>query len=135
MVSKMGKAGMMGKGSAAQQKQMAALRKNPNQMMQRINQMDPRMLQQMGGAANVQKMVQSMSGGGGGMPDMETMMQQMGGGGLGGSMPPGMMPGMGGSQGAGMPDMATLQQMMASMGGGWYGRTTPTAPVDEIGAR
>lgn len=43
----MGKSGMMGGKGNAQQKQLAAqMRKNPNQVMNRLNQMDPRMLQQ-----------------------------------------------------------------------------------------
>lgn len=122
MVSRMGKSGMMGKGGAAQQKQIAAqMRKNPNQMMQRLNQMDPALLQQMGGKESVMKMMQSMSGSGG-APDMESMMQSMGG--MGGSMPPGMggsmPPGMGGSMPPGMGgmDMNSISQMMASMGMG-----------------
>lgn len=50
MVSKMGKSGMMGKNATRQQQQMAAqMRKNPNLINQRLNQMDPRMLQQLGG--------------------------------------------------------------------------------------
>lgn len=62
VVSKMGKSGMMGGagsgGMAHQQKQLAAqMRKNPNQVMQRLNQMDPKLLQQMGGAENMMTMV------------------------------------------------------------------------------
>lgn len=112
---------MMGGNTAAQQKQLAAqMRKNPNQVMQRINQMDPRMLQQMGGKEAVMQMMQSMgSGGGGGMPDMSAMMQQMSGM---GSMPPGMgsMP----PGAAGLPpgmDMNSISQMMQSMGMGGMG--------------
>ena len=53
MVSKMGK-NMPNK---LKQQQMAAqLRKNPNLIQQRINQMDPRTLQQMGGRENVMQM-------------------------------------------------------------------------------
>lgn len=117
VVSKMGKSGMMGKGGAAQQKQIAAqMRKNPNQMMQKLNQMDPRMIEQMGGRDNLMNMVQQMAkGGGGGMPSgggmdmnvMAQMMQGMGGGG-GGAMPPG----------GGMPNMDQMSKMMQQMGMG-----------------
>lgn len=49
MVSKMGKSGMIGKNAQAKQQQIVAqMRKNPNLIHQRLNQMDPRMLQQMG---------------------------------------------------------------------------------------
>jgi signal recognition particle subunit SRP54 len=64
VVSKMGKS--MGAANAAagdsagsklKQQQLAAqMRKNPNLIQQRINQMDPRMLQQMGGRENVMAM-------------------------------------------------------------------------------
>ena len=113
MVGKMGKAGIMGKAGKAQQQQMAAMMKrNPNQIQQRLNQMDPRMLQSLGGRDNVMAMMQQMARGGppggpGGMPNMEAMqamMQQMGGGmpGMGGDMP-----GMGG----GMNLAAMMEQM------------------------
>ena len=126
MVSKMGKSGVLGKGAQARQQQMAAqLRKNPNLIQQRLNQMDPRMLQQMGGRENVAAMMQQYAkgggGGAGGMPDMSSLMGGGGGmPGMGGMMPPGMgggggMPGMGG--GGGMPDMETMMKMMQSMGG------------------
>jgi signal recognition particle subunit SRP54 len=141
VVHKMGKSGMMKGGPADQKKIAAQMRKNPNQVMQRINQMDPRLLQQMGGSANVMQMMQSMAkGGGGGMPDMEAMMQNMGGGmeammqsmgggmggGMGGSMPPrmGMPPGGPPGGAAGIPpsmagmDMNALAQMMQQMGMG-----------------
>lgn len=127
MVSKMGKSGMMGGKGNAQQKQLAAqMRKNPNQVMQRINQMDPRMLQQMGGKEAVMQMMQSMGNGGGGMPDMSAMMNSMGGGGSGGmpdmaSMMQSMGAGGGMPPGGGLPpgmDMNSISQMMASMGMG-----------------
>jgi signal recognition particle subunit SRP54 len=77
MVSKMGKSGMIGKGAQAKQQQMAAqMRKNPQLIQQRLNQMDPRVLQQMGGREAVQNMMQQMAkgggagGGAGGMPGM-----------------------------------------------------------------
>lgn len=113
MVQKMGKSGLLGKGAQDKQKQMMQqMRKNPNQMMQRLNQMDPAMLQQMGGRENVMQMMQQMSrggGGGGGMEDMMAAMQQSGGG-----MPPGMGSMMGGSGGM---DMNAISQMMQQMGG------------------
>jgi signal recognition particle subunit SRP54 len=137
MVSKMGKSGLMGKDAQQKQQQMAAqMRKNPNMIQQRLNQMDPRLLQQMGGRDAVAAMMQQMAkggagapgaggmpgmGGAGGMPDMSALMGALGGG--GGGMPPGMMPNMGGGGGGGMPpgmggmDMETIMKMAQSMGG------------------
>lgn len=116
MISKMGKSGLIGKGAQAKQAQMAAqLRKNPQLIQQRLNQMDPRMLQQMGGREKVQAMMQQMaktgaapSAGAGGM---EAMMQGMGGiPGMGGM--PGMgMPGIGGGGMPPMPNMGAGGQM------------------------
>jgi Signal peptide binding domain len=107
MVGKMGKSGLIGKNALAKQQQMAAqMRKNPNLINQRINQMDPRVLQQMGGREHVMQMMQQMAknpnGGGAGSP----------------MMPPGMMPGMGGGLGGGMPNMEAMQAMMQNMGMG-----------------
>ena len=116
MVSKMGKAGMMGKGGQAKQRQMMEqMRKNPQAMMKQL-QNNPQAMQ----------MMQSMmggAGGAGGMPDMATMMQMMGGGGAGGlgSMMGSMGGGMPGMGGGGMPDMNAMAQMMGSMGGGGGG--------------
>jgi signal recognition particle subunit SRP54 len=129
MVSKMGKSGLMGKGAQARQQQMAAqMRKNPQLIQQRLNQMDPRLLQQMGGREAVQNMMQQMAkggGAGGGAPDMAALMG--GGGGMPGMGMPGMggMPGGsgGGGGGGGMPpgmggmDMETIMKMAQSMGG------------------
>jgi len=125
MVSKMGKSGMVGKQAQAQQQAMAAqMRRNPNFINQRLNQMDPNMLEKMGGREQVKMQMEAMAKGGGtggmpgmggGMPGMQQMMQSMGGGGMPGmgGMPPG---GMGGGQmSGGMPGM---QQMMQAMGGG-----------------
>jgi signal recognition particle subunit SRP54 len=62
MVSKMGKSmgaagGNASAGSKLKQQQLAAqMRKNPLLIQQRINQMDPRILQQMGGRENVMAM-------------------------------------------------------------------------------
>jgi signal recognition particle subunit SRP54 len=114
MVSKMGKSGLVGKQAQARQQAMAAqMRKNPNLINQRLNQMDPRVLQQMGGREAVQQMMQQIAKGGGGpggggMPDMSALM-----GGAGG------MPGMGGMPGFGMP----------GMGGGGSGGSIPQMPA------
>merc|ERR1712187_790595 len=90
MVGKMGKSGLFGKGG-----DMTQLGRNPAQVMQKMqSSMDPRMLQQMGGAQNMMKMMKEfgkMEGGMGGM------------GGLGG-MDPAMM--------------QNMQKMMGGAGGG-----------------
>merc|ERR1712056_77907 len=53
MVGKMGKSGLFGKGG-----DMTQLGRNPAQVMQKMQSaMDPRMLQQMGGAQNMMKMM------------------------------------------------------------------------------
>mmetsp|Transcript_75691 Transcript_75691/g.169744 ORF Transcript_75691/g.169744 Transcript_75691/m.169744 type:complete len:519 (-) Transcript_75691:15-1571(-) len=66
MVGKMGKSGLFGKGG-----DMTQLQRNPGQVMQKMQSaMDPRMLQQMGGAQNMMKMMKEfgkMEGGMGGM--------------------------------------------------------------------
>jgi signal recognition particle subunit SRP54 len=84
MVSKMGKSGLVGKQAQARQQAMAAqMRKNPNLINQRLNQMDPRLIQQMGGREAVQQMMQNMAKGGGaapgGMPNMDALMGGAGG--------------------------------------------------------
>jgi signal recognition particle subunit SRP54 len=62
MVNKMGKSGMMGKQAQAQQQQMVAqMRKNPNFINQRLNQMDPKMLAQMGGREQVKQQMEAMA--------------------------------------------------------------------------
>ncbi|KAJ1463076.1 SRP54-type protein [Pelagophyceae sp. CCMP2097] len=59
VISKMGKSGLIKGGEANMAKQMA---RNPNNVMQQLHKaMDPRMLQQMGGAANVMNMMKEMS--------------------------------------------------------------------------
>jgi signal recognition particle subunit SRP54 len=144
MVSKMGKSGLVGKQAQARQQAIAAqMRKNPNLINQRLNQMDPRLLQQMGGREAVQQMMQQMakggpgsgSAGGGMMPDMSSLMGGAGGaGGIPGFGFPGMgMPPPGGGGGGGgipqMPsgmDMETLMKMAQSMGMGQGG--FPGAP-------
>merc|ERR1712187_146849 len=53
MVGKMGKSGLFGKGG-----DLTQLTRNPGQVMQKMQSaMDPRMLQQMGGAQNMMKMM------------------------------------------------------------------------------
>jgi len=70
VVSKMGKSGLMKGGDANMAKQM---QRNPNNVMQQLHKaMDPRMLQQMGGAQNLMNMMKEMNrlegeGGGGGL--------------------------------------------------------------------
>merc|ERR1719382_1576383 len=63
MVGKMGKSGLFGKGG-----DMTQLARNPGQVMQKMQgAMDPRMLQQMGGAQGMMKMMKEfgkMEGGG-----------------------------------------------------------------------
>merc|ERR1719208_380830 len=85
MVGKMGKSGLFGKGG-----DLTQLSRNPAQVMQKMQSaMDPRMLQQMGGAQNMMKMMKDFGN-----------MQGMGG----------MMEGLGGI------DPAKLQQMQKMMG-------------------
>ena len=119
MVGQMSKSGMMGKAGQARQQQMAAqMRKNPNLISQRINQMDPRMLQQLGGRENVMAMMQQMAkgGGSGGVPpNMDAMQAMMGG------APPGMPPNMGSGGmpgGLGGMDMDSIMKMANAMGMG-----------------
>merc|ERR1719199_885116 len=71
MVGKMGKSGLFGKGG-----DMTQLQRNPGQVMQKMqNSMDPRMLQQMGGAGNMMNMMKEF----GKMENMGGMMDGMGG--------------------------------------------------------
>jgi signal recognition particle subunit SRP54 len=72
VVKKMGKTNLLKNESAANQ----MLNRNPNQVMAQLSKaMDPRMLQQMGGAENMMKMFKSMNN----MDDMKAMMSGMGG--------------------------------------------------------
>lgn len=119
MVSRMGKSGMLGKQQQAKQKEfIEQMRRNPHLINQRLNQMDPKVVQQMGGREHVAQMMQQMAKGGGGM-DMDALMS--------GGMPPGMgagMPGMGAAGMPGMPpgmDMDSLMKMAESMGLGFDG--------------
>ena len=137
MVSKMVKSGLVGKQAQARQQAVASqMRKNPNLINQRLNQMDPRLLQQMGGREAVQQMMQQVAKGGGpggGMLDMSALMG--GAGGMPGMGMPemGMPPLPGGGRGgmsqmpAGM-DMEALMKMSQRMGmgqGGFPGARRP----------
>jgi len=87
MVGKMGKSGLFGKGG-----DLTQLTRNPGQVMQKMQgALDPRMLQQMGGAQNMMKMMKEFG-----------KMESMGG----------MMEGLGGI------DPSQLQNMQKMMGGG-----------------
>jgi len=128
MVGQMSKSGMMGKAGQAKQAQFAQqIRKNPNLINQRLNQMDPRVLQQLGGREQVASMMQQMAKSGGaappgGAPNMEAMQAMMGG--MGGGFPmPGMMPGAGmpGAGAGGVPDMEAMMKMASAMGMGGGG--------------
>merc|ERR1712139_464690 len=71
MVGKMGKSGLFGKGG-----DMSQLMRNPGQVMQKMQSaMDPRMLQQMGGAQNMMKMMKEF----GKMENMGGLMDGLGG--------------------------------------------------------
>lgn len=71
MVGKMGKSGLFGKGG-----DLTQLQRNPGQVMQKMQSaMDPRMLQQMGGAQNMMKMMKEF----GKMENMGGMMEGLGG--------------------------------------------------------
>lgn len=75
VVKKMGKSGLMKGGEGQMQKNMS---RNPAGVMQQLSKaMDPRMLQQMGGAGNVMNMMKEMSNMD--MGDMQKMMGKMGG--------------------------------------------------------
>merc|ERR1712066_770168 len=71
MVGKMGKSGLFGKGG-----DLTQLQRNPGQVMQKMQSaMDPRMLQQMGGAQNMMKMMKEF----GKMENMGSMLEGLGG--------------------------------------------------------
>merc|ERR1712217_583127 len=71
MVGEMGKSGLFGKGG-----DLTQLQRNPGQVMQKMQSaMDPRMLQQMGGAQNMMKMMKEF----GKMENMGSMMEGLGG--------------------------------------------------------
>merc|ERR1712137_915720 len=90
MVGKMGKSGLFGKGGDITQ-----LGRNPGQVMQKMQSaMDPRMLQQMGGAQNMMKMMKELG-------KMEE------GGGMGG-----MMEGLGGLDPS---QLGNMQKMMGKL--------------------
>ena len=71
------------------------MQRNPNQVMNKIQQMmTPQMMQQLGGAGNIMNMMKEMTNN----PQMEEMMKSMGGmGGLGGAL--GGLGGMAGAMG------------------------------------
>merc|ERR1719401_1073962 len=88
MVGKMGKSGLFGKGG-----DLTQLQRNPDQVMKKMQgAMDPRMLQQMGGAGNMMKMMKEFG-----------KMENMGG----------MMDGLGGMDPS---QLANMQKMMGGMG-------------------
>merc|ERR1711972_1220739 len=90
MVGKMGKSGLFGKGG-----DMTQLGRNPAQVMQKMQSaMDPRMLQQMGGAQNMMKMMKEF----GKMENMGGMMDGLGG--MGPAQLENMQKMMGGAAGA-----------------------------------
>jgi hypothetical protein len=67
------------------QRQMAAqMRRNPNLINQRLNQLDPRLIEQMGGRENVMKIMQEVAKGGNASPEAQqaAMQAMMAGGGL-----------------------------------------------------
>jgi signal recognition particle subunit SRP54 len=133
MFQKMNKSGMLNtaanKQQLAKKQQMIAqqIRKNPALIQQFINQMDPAMVQQMGGRDAVIQTMQQMAKNngqapaGGGMSDMAALMNNMG---LGGGAPP---PPAGGNM-----DMASMMKMAQQMrlGGGGRGRPTDDAMPD-----
>ena len=112
--SKMGKSGMM---NSAMQKQMAdKMKRNPNEVMKRINQMDPKLLQQLGGSANVMNMLKNSGDGGVGPSGMGAF----GSGGfgalqsMGGMAPPPAMPQL--PPGMEGMDMNQIMKMMQQAG-------------------
>jgi signal recognition particle subunit SRP54 len=111
-VSKMSKSGLLKGGDAKLQQAMS---RNPQAVLAQLQKsMDPRMLQQLGGAGNMMNMLKQMgpggpgagAPGGGGLADM-----------LGGLMGGGGGPAAGGAGGGGgAPNAAAMRQMMKSMG-------------------
>merc|ERR1719428_1071234 len=92
MVGKMGKSGLFGKGG-----DLTQLQRNPGQVMQKMQSaMDPRMLQQMGGAQNMMKMMKEFG-----------KMENMG--------PGGMMDAMGGMGDIDPSQLQNMQKMMGKM--------------------
>jgi signal recognition particle subunit SRP54 len=119
-MKKMGRSGLASKQSQVKQQQfLAQARKNPNLIHQRVNQMDPKTLQQLGGREAVIAMMQQQVNQGDGM-GMVDMMQPPPPGGFGGG---GMMPGFPGVP-PGM-DMEQLMKMAQAMGLGGPGGSVP----------
>lgn len=123
---------------AATTKKIPTLKRNPALAKQHLNQMDPKVVESLGGRAKVLEMIKNGGaggpGGGAGGEDAQAaaMAALLGGGGLpgmgGGGVPgAGMgMPGLGGGGmpglgGAGMPSMAEMMKMMSGMGRGGAG--------------
>jgi signal recognition particle subunit SRP54 len=116
-VKKVGKSGVASRQNQIKQQQfIAQARKNPNLIQQRVNQMDPKTLQQLGGRDAVIAMMQQQvnQGGGAGGNGMDDMVPPPPGGFGGMSGFPGMPPGM---------DMEQLMKMAQAMGMG------PGAPM------
>jgi signal recognition particle subunit SRP54 len=86
MVGKLGKSAAAGAAGPKPQQLAAMMKKNPHFLQQRINQMDPRMLQSLGGRENALAMMQQFAKGDTGGMDFSAMMQQMQAGGVGGMM-------------------------------------------------
>jgi signal recognition particle subunit SRP54 len=137
VMTKMGK--NMGKDGLKKQAMLQQqMKKNPKAVLQQINQMDPKVLQQMGGREAV---IAMLKGGGNGGADaqqaaMEAMMGGLGSGGGGRAMSSGMPPMpagmdmgkvmamaqqmglggmMGGGGGGGMPSGMEMEKMLAGM--------------------
>ena len=90
-VGKMGKANKQAANPAMQRQMAAQMRRNPNLINQRLNQLDPRLIEQMGGRENVMKIMQEVAMGGNASPEAQqaAMQAMMAGGGL-----PGMTSGL-----------------------------------------
>uniref|UniRef100_A0A7S1VS14 signal-recognition-particle GTPase n=1 Tax=Grammatophora oceanica TaxID=210454 RepID=A0A7S1VS14_9STRA len=119
MTKNMSKMGSMDKGKQAQLQQQ--MRKNPSLINQRLNQMDPQVLQQMGGRDAVMKLLQG--GANGAEAQQAAMAAMMGGAGGGGGGGMGGMPGM--PQLPPGMDMQKMMQMAQQMGLGGGGGGFP----------
>jgi signal recognition particle subunit SRP54 len=88
------------------------MKRNPQAALQNMRKnLDPNLMNSMGGPGGIMEMAKSMQGSGGEMPDMAQAMKavqgMMGGGGRGG--------------GGGMPDMGKMMEMVQKMAGGGGG--------------
>eukprot|EP00903_Cladosiphon_okamuranus_P006987 g6800.t1 len=127
-----GKVGKNMKGEASKVKQ---LQRNPALAKQHVSQMDPKVVESLGGRAKVLEMISNGGGpGGAGGADAQAAAMQALLGGAGGGMPSGggmpgggmadmmkMMGGAGGAGGGGMRGMADMMKMMGGAGGGGGG--------------